>query len=435
MAECKTGHRFTNWAHTLEFKPRQFCKPKTQQALAGIVQAARARGGRVKTQGAGHSFSQLLPTDDTLVSLDDMQNDWIGVMPGGRVRVPGGKRLKDLIRALKGEGLALRNMGSVTEQSIAGAAATGTHGTGIGLGSIATQIVSATLVDGRGDVVELAEGDDRLRAASLGIGALGVVTEVVLDCVPMYELEYTAYVAKFDDVMPVLDRLLAENVRVLLWWLVPLFDRDEVVVITKNPPGTPAGILGAASDHVRTPFGIPARSLGKDLDAFWTFLAAQGRSAGKFRRIVRYTADYDEVLTLPLLPVFHTECEYAIPAANAAAALEKLRVIVEENDFELKLPVEVRWSAQDDRLISPSWDGPSCWIGASTQRNTAEVFARFEPLMLEFGGRPHWGKHFTLTRGQVQGMYGPRLDQFVAHRDAFDPDRVFANSFLTDLLG
>jgi FAD/FMN-containing dehydrogenase len=141
------------------------------------------------------------------------------------------------------------------------------------------------------------------------------------------------------------------------------------------------------------------------------------------------------VLTLPLLPIFHTECEYAVPAANAVAALERLRAIVEENDFDLKLPVEVRFSAQDDRLLSPSWDGPSCWIGASTEHNTAEVFARFEPLMVRFGGRPHWGKHFTLTREQLAGMYGPRLDEFVAHRDAFDPDRVFANTFLTDVLG
>jgi FAD/FMN-containing dehydrogenase len=435
MAECKTGHRFRNWAHTLEFKPRQFCKPKTEDALAAIVQAARARGGAVKTQGAGHSFSQLLPTDDTLVSLDDMDNEWIGVHQR-EVRVPAGMRLKDLIKAMKREGLALKNMGSITEQSIAGAVSTGTHGTGITLGSISTQVLAAKLVDGRGDVVTLPKGDDRLRAASLGIGALGILTEVTLDCVDMYQLEYTAYVGKFDDVMAVLDQLTAENDRVLLWWLVPLFDRDDVVIITKNRVGTPPGVLGGATNLVRTAFGISGtRPLGKDIDALWTFLAAQGRSSGKFRKLLHFRADYDEVLTLPLLPIFHTECEYAVPAANAVAALERLRAIVEENDFDLKLPVEVRFSAQDDRLLSPSWDGPSCWIGASTEHNTAEVFARFEPLMVRFGGRPHWGKHFTLTREQLAGMYGPRLDEFVGHRDAFDPDRVFANTFLTDVLG
>jgi FAD/FMN-containing dehydrogenase len=434
MADCKSGHRFQNWAHTLEFKPRQFCRPKTEHSITEIVKEARARGGRVKTQGAGHSFSQLLPTDDTLVSLDDMDNEWIGVQ-GKQVRVPAGMRLKDLIMALKKERLALKNMGSITEQSIAGATATGTHGTGIGFGSLSTQIVAAKLVDGRGDVVTLPKGDPRLRAASLGVGALGILTEVTLECVDMYQLEYNAYVGKFDDAISILDRLVAENDRVILWWLVPLFDRDEVLIITKNKPGTPRGALATAADLVKRALELPPKPLGKNLDTLWTFLAAQGGSAGKFRRILNYTADYDEVLTLPLLPVFHTECEYAIPHGSAAASLQRFREIVEENDFELTLPLEVRFSAQDDLLLSPSYDGASCWIGASTQGNTAEVFARFEPLMLEFGGRPHWGKHFTLTREAIKGMYGTRYDDFVAQRDTFDPDRVFTNTFLRDVFG
>jgi FAD/FMN-containing dehydrogenase len=434
MGDCKTGHKFKNWAHTLEFKPRRFCKPKTEQRIAEIVQEARAMHGCVRVQGAGHSFSQLLPTDDTLVSLDDMDNEWIAVH-GKEVRVPAGMRLKDLIKALKKENLALKNIGSITEQSIVGAASTGTHGTGITFGSISTQIVAAKLVDGQGNVVTLPKGDARLRAASLGLGALGILTEVTLDCVDLYKLEYNAYVGKFDDAMAILDRLTEENERVLLWWLVPLFDRDEVVIITKNKPGTPPGVLANAADLVKPAFGIPLKPLGKDLDALWTFLAAQGGSAAKFRRILHFSGDYDEVLTLPLLPIFHTECEYAIPPAEAVPAIEGFREIVEENDFELKLPVEVRFSAQDDLILSPSYDGPSCWIGASTEDNTAEVFARFEPLMQKFRGRPHWGKHFTLTRDAIKGMYGKRYDDFLALRGVFDPDRVFANTFLRDVLG
>ena len=249
MADCKTGHKFKNWSHTLKFKPRQFCKPKTEQRIAEIVKEARARHGCVRTQGAGHSFSQLLPTDDTLVSLDDMDNEWIAVQ-GKEVRVPAGMRLKDLVKALKKEKLALKNLGSITEQSIAGAVSTGTHGTGLTLGSISTHIVAAKLVDGLGNVVTLPKGDPRLRAASLGLGAVGILTEVTLECVDLYKLEYNAYVGKFDDAMAILDRLAVENERVLLWWLVPLFDRDEVVILTKNKPGTPPGALASAPERI-----------------------------------------------------------------------------------------------------------------------------------------------------------------------------------------
>jgi FAD/FMN-containing dehydrogenase len=436
MADCKSGHTFRNWARTLEFKPRRFCKPRTENRIVEIVREARAGQGCVRTQGAGHSFSQLLPTSDTLVSLDDMDHDTMVVTNGTEVNVSAGIRLKDLLPRLKARKLGLRNIGSITEQSIAGAALTGTHGTGIGLGSIPTQIIAARLVAGDGSVVDLPTGDPRLKAAVLSLGALGIVTRVTLDCVPHYRIDYNVYVGKFDRVMASLDQLVQENVRVLLWWLVPLFDRDDVIVITKNPPGHPAGLLGAAENRVSAPLGIAHTPLGKGLDSMVAAVAAQGLGSGTgFKKIWHMSGDYEDMLTIPLLPVFHTECEYAIPAARAAAAMNAFREVVEENDFQIKLPVEVRFTAADDLMLSPANQGPACYIGASPQGNTAEVFARFEPLMRDHGGRPHWGKHFTLTRSDVKAMYGANYDSFVALRDTLDPDRVFSNSLLKELFG
>jgi FAD/FMN-containing dehydrogenase len=437
MADCKSGHTFRNWSRTLEFKPRRFCRPRTEERIAEIVREARAAKGCVRTQGAGHSFSPLLPTNDTLLSLDDMDHDTMSVANGREVNVSAGIRLKDLLPKLKAKNLGLRNMGSITEQSIAGAAITGTHGTGIGLGSIPTQIIGARLVAGDGSIIDLPRDDPRLKAVSLSLGALGILTRVTLECVPHYQIDYNVYVGKFEHVMANLDQLVQENVRVLLWWLVPLFDRDDVIVITKNPPGHPPGLLQAAENRVFAPFGIQPAPLGKGLDGMVAALAAQGlgSTTGRFKRIWHMSGDYEDMLTLPLLPVFHTECEYAVPAAQAVPALTAFRDVVEENDFEIKLPVEVRFTAGDDLLLSPCNKGPVCYIGASPHGNTAEIFARFEPLMRHFGGRPHWGKHFTLTRGEIQSMYGTHYDDFVALRDTLDPDRVFANSFLKELFG
>jgi FAD/FMN-containing dehydrogenase len=210
-----------------------------------------------------------------------------------------------------------------------------------------------------------------------------------------------------------------------------LFDQDE-----SSSPRTALtpGALASAADLVKPAFGIPLQPLGKDLDALWTFIARQGGSGGKFRRIWHFSGDYDQVLTLPLLPIFHTECEYALPQADAVPAMKGFREIVEENDFELKLPVEVRFSPGRP-APQPLATGPPAGSRAATEDNTAQVYARFEPLMQKFQGRPHWGKHFTLTRDTIKGMYGRRFDDFLALRDAFDPDRVFANTFLRDILG
>jgi L-gulonolactone oxidase len=168
---CDNSHTFENWAHTIEFQPRPFCRPRTDVQVVALVKDAVALRTQVRTQGAGHSFSQLLPTSDTLVTLDDLLGS-VSV-DGHNVTVSGGIRLRDLIKELPQRGLALRNLGSITEQSIAGAFSTGTHGSGLQLGAIPTQVVAVRLVDGNGDVRTITDQNaEELAAARVNLGAL-----------------------------------------------------------------------------------------------------------------------------------------------------------------------------------------------------------------------------------------------------------------------
>jgi L-gulono-1,4-lactone dehydrogenase len=424
-------HVFENWSHTLTFRPRRFCRPRTEAEVVAIVKDALQGGTRVRTQGAGHSFSQLLATPDTLVTLDDLQRPL--TVNGQRVTLSGGMRVKQVIRELRQRGLGFRNLGSITEQSIAGVISTGTHGSGVGLGALSTQIVGVRLVDGSGDVRTIGEADaEALAAARINLGALGIITEVTLDCVPDYQLEYTAYLTTFDEVIGQVDTLLHENDRVVLWWLVPPdCPRDNVVLITKNALGRSGNrslVSGAEADR-SVKRGRLARDPG-DLRK----LAAKGPGPpSRYQKILQYVGPYDEALTIPLLPVFHRECEYAIPVARTVEALKEMRRILEEGDVSLLLPIEVRFVAQDDILLSPCGDGAVAYVGASTLVNSTEVFERFEPLMKRLGGRPHWGKNATLTQEEVARMYPSSYDRFRRVRDTFDPRRVFANTLLETL--
>lgn len=427
---CRSDYIFENWSHTIRFQPRRYCRPRTEADVAALVKDALAQGTHVRTQGAGHSFSQLLPTRDTLLSLDDLERP-IRV-EGTRVSVPGGMRLKRIIPELRQRGLAFRNLGSITEQSIAGAFSTGTHGTGLKRGAVSTQVVGLRLVDGHGEVREIGEHDvEELAAARINLGALGIITEVTLDCVPDYQLEYSAYLTTFDEVLGEIERLVAENDRFLLWWFVPPFcPRDAVVVITKNPVDAPKGKLA------RTAAGSGAKLSAKRLSKGERELrqAVRETPAKGFKLIRRYVGPYNEVLTIPLLPVFHRECEYAIPVDRTVEALRAMREVIDEGDTSLLLPVEVRFVAQDDILLSPCNRGPVCYIGATTLVNSSEVFERFEPLMRALGGRPHWGKNFTLTQREVaQDLYPATYERFRAVRERFDPKRVFSNSLLAEL--
>jgi FAD/FMN-containing dehydrogenase len=431
MVDCKSNHKFENWAHTLKFKPERFCEPESEAEVIEIVKDALAKGITVRTQGAGHCWSDFVVTDKTLVQLDKLDKGLVADVLNHRYTVQAGIRLKDLIKNLAADGLAMKNLGSITEQSIAGAISTGTHGTGVRLGNLSSSIVGMKLVTGTGDVLTIKETDtDLLDAARVSVGALGIITEVTIDCVPLYDLEYTAYFCKFDDVIDEFDTLNQENVRFLVWWLVaPIGPKDNVIVITMNPPGTPAGMLGTGTSQ---PGGPGADPLGMDTNDLLG-LVLKLFPSGKFHQFLKRKGRYDRMLTIPLLPVFHREFEYAVPVENASPALKALRPIFEEGDMSTTLPVEVRFVAKDQSLLSPARGHDVCYIGVSTQPNANEVYARVEPIMKDFGGRPHWGKHFTLRRSEVEAMYPDSYEKFRQVRKELDPNGVFANTLLRQL--
>ncbi len=430
-------HTFKNWSRTITFTANELARPRSESEVAQLVAAAAAAGHCVRTQGAGHSFSQILTTHDTLVTLDDIPDSC--VVNGSLATVPGGIRLKRLIKALKDQGRALRNLGSVTEQSIAGAFSTGTHGSGLTLESLASLVHSMRLVDGAGQARAITSAAD-LAAARVNVGLLGIITEVTLDTVPYYDLEYNAYVCRFDDIVDRLDELATTNERALLWWLrPPIGPGDRVIIVTKNavgaPPGFPANAPNLDDSSIA---GLPG-GLGFDAVALSGLVLGLSPTPGRFRRILSYTDGYEKVLTLPLLPVFHREMEYAIPAQHASTALKQMRHVLDEGDLRLLLPIEVRFMKQEAHLLSPAHDRPQgvMWMGlspgADVMDNGPEIFDRFEPVMRSLGGRPHWGKHFSLTRDDLERMYPQTFATFVQARRQFDPNGVFLNSLLRSL--
>jgi FAD/FMN-containing dehydrogenase len=337
-----------------------------------------------------------------------------------------------LIENLAVDGLGMRNLGSITEQSIAGAISTGTHGTGLRLGNLSTSIVEMKLVTGTGDLVTIKETDgELLDAARVSLGALGIITEVTIQCVPIYDLEHSVYWCRFDDVIDEFATLNQENERFLIWWLVaPIGPKDNVIVVTMNPPGTPPGMLGQSGSVPgettdRGPLPMDTNDL---LSVILKLFPTK-----PFHRILKQTGRYDRMLTIPLLPVFHREFEYAVPVENASEVLRLLRRIFDEGDLSTTLPVEVRYVAQDHSLLSPARGRNVCYIGVSTQPNANEVYARVEPIMKDFGGRPHWGKHFSLKRSEVEAMYPDSYDRFRKIRNDFDPEGVFANTLIRQL--
>ncbi len=425
----------SNWAGNQRWLVAERAAPRSTEEVAAIVR--RADGRRVKAIGAGHSFTAAATTDGVQISLDAMSRV-LDVDPDrGRVRVEAGIRLRALNDELAGVGLAMPNLGDIDRQSIAGAIATATHGTGLGLGNLATTVVAMEIVTGTGDVVRLDEHSDPelLRVARVGIGALGIVTEVTLQCVPAFNLHAMETIEVLDDILDGFAEQAAAVDHFELYWMPGGGKRCQVKRNRRtDEPVRPQPRLAYARDKwlgENLGFGLVCR-VGRRFPTAAPRIARLVTSAAGERDLIDRS---DRVFCSPRRVRF-VEMEYGIPVEHLPDAVRRLRAFARDLPTPILFPVEVRVSAGDDIPLSTGFGRTSGWIAVHQYRGAPydEYFAGVERIMDDYGGRPHWGK----LHGQRAATLAPRYEQwadFQAARDKLDPDRTFANAYLDRVLG
>jgi len=425
------GGVFRNWARTAGAAPAGYARPRSEAEVAELVRSVTVGGGRVKAVGAGHSWSDAACTEGTLLSLDRLRRVHGIDAVTGEVTVDAGLRLHDLCDALARAGRALPVVGSITAQSVAGALATGTHGSAPGLGNLSSGVSSFRIVaaDGRVRDVDAVRDPDLFRAGRVGLGALGVITRVTLRTVPAFDLEETVEPLDFGEALRRLPTLVREEPFVKVWWLPHV---ARAVVFRYRPTTAP-----------RT-FSPARRALDTHVVNRWVFpgiLAAGGLVPTLVPLLNRLVATAyfaprttvgrsDHVLTLAM-PPRHDELEYALPADRAAEALDFVRTLVARERLAVDFIAELRFSAADDAFLSPAQGRDSCWLGAYAARtpDLHRYFRAVEGWCIDRGGRPHWGKRFHAAGGQLRGRYDHFAD-FERVRDLLDPTRTFDNVFL-----
>lgn len=392
----------------------------------------------VKAVGAGHSFSGIAVAPGALLELDDLTGLIDVDRERKRVRLYAGTRLHQIPRLLEPYGLAMPNLGDIDRQSISGAVSTGTHGTGARFGGIATQIVGATLVTGTGEVLTVDEENDAelLPAIAPALGALGILVDVTLQCVPAFVLHALERPEPLDELLPVLEERVARADHFEFYW----FPHTDVG-LTKTNTRLPG-------DAPRHPLPRVGRWIDEELlsNGVYRVVCATGTVAPgivpSFSRLAvrltgnrEYTDGSNGVFTQNRAVRFR-EMEYAIPAGNVRPAFDALRALVDERDFRISFPVEVRFAASDDRWLSTAYGRESAYIAVHRywREDPAEYFEAVEEIMLSYGGRPHWGKMHTLDAVALRESY-PRFDDFLAVRDRIDPERRFRNPYLDRVLG
>jgi FAD-linked oxidoreductase len=425
-----------NWAGDQRCAPAEIARPSSEDELAQVVTQAVARGLPVRAVGSGHSFTDIACTDGVLVDTTGMRRVIDADAESGLVTVQAGITLHDLGLVNAGHGLALENQGDIDAQTLAGALATATHGTGRRFGNLSTRVVGMRLVTASGDVVEVTETSDpeALRAARVSLGALGIASQVTIACVPLYTLH------RHDQPLPlagVLDRLdehvdANDHFEFFLWpYTRTALTRSTVR--SEEAPVPRAQWKRTVQERVienqvlrlscetgrRFPNRVPR--LNRMMAAAMSEARAQDHAYKVYasRRDVRFT-----------------ETEYAIPRAHAREALERALALVERRRLPILFPFEMRFAAADDAFLSTAHERETCYLAAHQYGGMEfEPFFRgFEEIMDDYGGRPHWGKRHYQSAATLRERY-PQWDRFQAVRARLDPGGVFTNDYTRRVLG
>lgn len=387
---------WSNWSGRVTCEPRAILRPASERAIADAVRDAAPAGRRVRVAGSGHSFTPLVATGDTLLSLDD----WHGIAELDathcRATFRAGSKIASLGEPLRVHGMGLANQGDVDVQAIAGALSTGTHGTGAALGSLSSQVCALRIVTAGGEIAscDTQHNPELLEAARVSLGALGVLSTTTLQLVPAYRLHERVWKVGIDACLAELADRVARHRHFEFFWYP---HRDYAEIKALDP-----------TDAVPDPL-----------------------EHRKGERI-----DWSDRIFPSVRDLRFNEMEYAVPAASGPACFAAVRARMQEKHADVVWPVEYRTVAADSGWLSPmhARDSVTISIHQDAKLPCDEFFADVEAIFREHGGRPHWGKIHRLRARDLAPLY-PMWERFLEVQRRLDPRGTFLNDHLRELFG
>ncbi|MAE96555.1 MAG: FAD-linked oxidoreductase [Deltaproteobacteria bacterium] len=419
-----------NWGGNQGCRPALRGAPSSEDELAELLRSAP---GVIRPVGTGHSFSALVPSDGTLVACDLMS----GVIAADRERreaeVWAGTRLHQLGPALQAQGQAMPNLPDIDYQTLAGAVATSTHGTGPRFGSLSSTVRGLTLVTPRGEIIGCSRetNPEIFDAARCSLGALGVVSRMTLANQASFDLTETT---SFEPLGDLLDDVEARRDRHRHFELYA-FPHTEagMAIATDEGRGEPSPTpefegdpLKMARDAFRKVGGLPL--VGSALYEALVLRVADMPAS------VRSGPSYT-VLTHPRITRFR-EMEYTVPAEAGPLCLREILDTIRRDRIPVVFPIEYRYVRRDELWLSMFHERDGCTISLHqfVDEDYRPYFDAMERIFRKYEGRPHWGKLHGLSAAELRGLY-PRWQDFLEVRESLDPEGRMLNEHLRGVFG
>lgn len=390
--------KWSNWSGSLEFTPGALVTPESEEEVVALVKKARKENKQVRVVGAGHSSTALVETTDYLLSLRHFKGVEAPDRDKHQATVLAGMTVKEAGLDLYRYGMAMHNTGDVDVQTLAGAIGTGTHGTGQKLPNLSAMLVGVRMVTGTGELLDttIDKDPELFKALRVALGTCGVFLKMRLQLEPVYELHRKEWCVPIEKCLQDLESLKENNRNFDFYWY-PRSDMAKIRVMNE---------------------------VGQDMPAI------------SYGRLDRENKGYSHEILPRTRELKFDEIEYALPAENGPACFKKVRDQIRKHfRREVAWRLLYRTIAADNTYISPMTGRKSVTI--SLHHNAGLPFEAYfkaiEPIFLEFGGRPHWGKKHYQQADKLQGLY-PDWSRFHEIRQRLDPDGVFLTSYLRKLL-
>ncbi|MCO4294612.1 FAD-binding protein [Solitalea sp. MAHUQ-68] len=426
---------WSNWSGSVQCSPLGVLFPASEEEIVQIIHKASKEGKKIRMIGSGHSFSNLVETNDYIVSLDNLRGI-ISIDKGKQeVTVKAGTKIKEFGHLLFENGLAQENLGDIDVQSLAGAISTGTHGTGTAFGNLSTQLTGIKFINGKGEVIYCStnENEQLFKAAQVSLGTLGIITELTFKAIPAYKLEFTSGKETLDEVLNNYERYNKENRNFEFYWFP-----GTNIVQTKfsNASDLPAKEYGTANyitdmlleNHA---FGVLSKITNWFPKASKTIAQISAKAVSTSHKI-NWS---HKVYALPRLVKFH-EMEYNIPLEAFREVKRDVQKAFDKHKFDVHFPTENRFVKGDDIWLSPAYERDSAYIAFHVYKPNPykEYFKVMEDICLAVGGRPHWGKMHTRTGADFEKLY-PKWNDFQAIRQEMDPEGIFLSPYMQQICG
>jgi L-gulonolactone oxidase len=432
-----------NWAKTYTSNAMDIIYPKNEKEIVHLVKYCNRYKTKLKVVGGGDSYNDIYCPNDggILVSLEKFAALLDVDRENHTATFQAGMMMPDLIKELRKYNLSVSNLGTNIFDCVAGSCSTGYHGSGIDYKIFSSFVKEFELITPMGEKKVIKSSDEEFAIYAVGLGVLGIITKITLQCEPQFKLKVTEKVMHIDEIEKNFDTLLANNNHFKFIWIphtdkfmVWLGNRTKDEVDNNLKRFMTYGFYGLLVNNIFHEALLFLASFKRKLIPSINKLMAKILLPKKENTSVW---EGEWAFFLPHL-LKQDVVEYAFDIKDTFKVFREVITTIKEKNIYVDTPIEVRFVKGDDYWMSPSSGMDTCWIGTKIhfpyykKPEYETYFSAIDEILLKYNGRPHWGKQFRITTKDFKRAY-PKWDDFWKFANEQDPNKIFQNDFVKRL--